>query len=113
MASLSAHNQRDAREIDGSRVVREELSKRPGGDSSGSDGVRMTRCAQDEGDGQFVCADRLRAVPVIPAAEVVAQALVDDLAQFLQSVKDLPGRVSVLATQRHPCGVLWPRGLRR
>ena len=33
-------------------------------------------------------------MPVIPAAEVAAQPVVDDRAQLLHSVKHLPGRVA-------------------
>jgi hypothetical protein len=55
----------------------------------------------------------LRAVPVIAAAEVLAQAVVDDPAQLLKSVKNLPGRVSALAGQCDVCNVPRPRGLRR
>jgi hypothetical protein len=51
----------------------------------------------------------LRAVPVIPAAEVAAQAVVYSPAQLLQSVKHLPGRVAALATQRDACAVGRPR----
>lgn len=42
------------------------------------------------------------------AAEVVAQTVVDDLAQLLQSVQDLPGRVSALAAGRDACAVPRP-----
>jgi hypothetical protein len=51
-------------------------------------------------------------VPVIPAAEVVAQAVVDDLAQLLQSVQDLPGCMAALATQRDAGAVPRPGGFR-
>ena len=90
---LSAHDQCDARKVDGSRVMRKELGERAGSQSRRPNGVGVARCAQREGDRQLVGADRLRAVPVIPAAEVLAQTVVDDLAQLLQSVQNLPGCV--------------------
>jgi hypothetical protein len=52
-------------------------------------------------------------VAVIPAAEVCAQPVVDDLVQLLQRVKHLPGCVTTLATQRDAGAVARPRGLRR
>ena len=94
-------------------MVREELGERPGGYARRSNRVRVSRCAEREGDGQLVGADGLRTVPVIAAAEVVAQAVVDDLAQLLQSVKHLPGRVPALAAQRDAGAISRPGGLRR
>ena len=47
-------------------------------------------------------------MPVIPAAEVTAQPVVDDLAELLQSVEHLTGRVAARATQRDACAVLRP-----
>src|SRR5215210_5920329 len=47
-------------------------------------------------------------MPVMPAAEVVTQAVVDDQAQLLRGVKHLPGRVSALAGQCDACAVLRP-----
>ena len=73
----------------------------------------MTGRAEREGDRQLVAPDGSRAVPVIAAAEVLAQAVVDDPAQLLKSVKNLPGRVSALAGQCDVCAVPRPRGLRR
>jgi hypothetical protein len=105
---LSANDQHDAREIDGSRGVREELGERPGGQSRRPNGLRVSRCAEDESDRQLVRAGGLRAVPVIPAAEVAAQPIVDDRAQLLESVKYLPRRVAALATQRDACPVPRP-----
>jgi hypothetical protein len=64
--------------------------------------------AKGEGDRQLVGADGLGALPVMPAAEVVTQPVVDHLAQLLQSVEDLPGRVAALATQRDACAVPRP-----
>ena len=46
---LSANDERDAGEVDGSLVVREELGESPGGQSSRSNGVRMSGCAKGEG----------------------------------------------------------------
>jgi hypothetical protein len=66
--------------------MREEFGESPGRQSRRSYGVRVRCCAEGEGDGLLVGADGLRVMPVVPAAEVVAQAVVDDLAQFLQSV---------------------------
>ena len=102
---MSADDERDAREIDGGRVMGKKLGERAGSESRRPNGVRMARCAEREGDRQLVGADGLRAMPVIPAAEVVSQAFVDDLAQLLQSVQDLPGRVSALAAQCDACAV--------
>jgi hypothetical protein len=65
----------------------------------------MRRCAEDEGDRQLVGADRLRAVAVIPPAEIAAQPVVDDRAQLLQRVKHLTGWVTTLATDRNPRAV--------
>jgi hypothetical protein len=62
---------------------------------------------------KLVGAGGLRVVPVVPAAEVAAQAVVNNQAQLLQSVKDLPGRVAALASQRDACAVDRPRGLGR
>jgi hypothetical protein len=47
-------------------------------------------------------------MPVIPAAEVTAQSVVDDLAQLLQGVEHLAGRVAGIATQRDACAVPRP-----
>ena len=47
-------------------------------------------------------------MPVIPSAKVVAQPVVDHLAQLLQGVEDLPGRVAALAAQRDACAVPRP-----
>jgi hypothetical protein len=66
--------------------MREEFGESPGRQSRRSYGVRVRCCAEGEGDRLLVGADGLRVMPVVPAAEVVAQAVVDDLAQFLQSV---------------------------
>ena len=52
-------------------------------------------------------------MPVVPATQVFAQADVDDLAQLLQRVEDLPRRMSTLAAQRDACAVPRPGGLRR
>lgn len=52
-------------------------------------------------------------MPVIPAAEIAAQPVVDNRAKLLQSVKHLPGRVATLATQRNACAVPRPYGLGR
>ena len=41
-ALQSAQDERDAREVDGRRVVREELGERPGGQSRRPNGVRMS-----------------------------------------------------------------------
>ena len=71
-ALLRAHDERDAREVNGGRVVREELGECPGGQARRSNRLRMRRCAKREGDRQLVGAHGLRAVPVIPPAEVVA-----------------------------------------
>jgi hypothetical protein len=65
----------------------------------------MSRCAEREGDRELVSADGVRAVPVIPAADVSAQPVVDDRAKLLQRAKHLPGRVAALATQRDACAV--------
>jgi hypothetical protein len=108
MAFLSANDERDAREVDGGRVVRQELGERAGGESRRSNGVRIGGCAEGEGDRQLVSADGLRAVPVIPAAEVTAQPVVDDLAELLQSVEHLSGRVAARATEREACAVSRP-----
>jgi hypothetical protein len=97
---LSADCEYDSREVDRRAVVREELGESPGGQPGRANGVRMSCRADDEGDRQLVGAGGLRAVPVIPAAEVAAEPVVDDGAQFLNSVKHLPGRVPALATQR-------------
>jgi hypothetical protein len=98
VAFLSANDERDAREVDGSRVVRQELGESPGGESRRPNGVRISGCAECEGDRQLVSADGSRAVPVIPAAQVTAQPVVDHLAELLQSVEHLTGRVAALAT---------------
>jgi hypothetical protein len=100
MAFLSANDERDAREVDGGRVVRQELGERARGESRRSNGVRIGGCAKGERDRQLVSADGSRAVSVIPAAELTAQPVVDDLAELLQSVEHLPGRVAALAAQR-------------
>ena len=92
---------------------RPELGQGPGGESRRANGVRIGGCAQCEGDRQLVSADRSRAVAVIAAAQVIAQPVVDYLAQLLQSVEHLTGRVAALATQRHACAVARPRRLRR
>jgi hypothetical protein len=52
-------------------------------------------------------------VAVIPATEVVAEPVVDDGAQLLQSVEHRSGRVAALTAQRDPGAVPRPRGLRR
>jgi hypothetical protein len=67
---LSANDTGNAREIDASRVVGQELGERPGGQSRRANGVRMRGGAEDEGNWQLVGLDGLRAVPVIPAAKV-------------------------------------------
>ena len=90
------------------RVLREEFGERPGGKTGRPDGVRISRCAEREGDGELVGADRARAVPVIPAAEVAVQPVVDHRAKLLQGVKHLPGVVTALATERDPCAVPRP-----
>ena len=110
---LSANDERDAREVNGGRVIRQEFGERPGGQSGRANGVRVSRRAERERDRELVRADGLRVMPVIPAAEVVAQAVVDDLAQLLQGVKDLPWRVSALAGQRDACAVPGPGRRRR
>jgi hypothetical protein len=110
---LSANDERDSREVDGSPVVREELSERPGSQSRRPDGIRMRGCAERDSDRKLVGADGVRAVPVIPAPEIAAQPVVDNRAKFLHSVKHLPGRVATLATQRDACAVPGPRGLGR
>ena len=102
---LSADNERDAREVDSGRVMGKELGERAGSESRRPNGVRMARCTEREGDRQLVGADGLRGVPVIPAAEVISEAFIDDLAQLLQSVQDLPGRVSALTAQRNACAI--------
>jgi hypothetical protein len=79
VAFVSANDERDAREIHGGRVVCQELGESPGGESRRPNGVRISGCAEGEGDRQLVSADGSRAVPVIPAAEVTAQPVVDDL----------------------------------
>jgi hypothetical protein len=113
MAFLSANDERDAGEVHGSRVVGQELGESPGGESRRPNRVRISACAEREGDRQLVSADGSRAVPVIPAAEVNAQPVVDHLAELLQGVEHLSGRVAALATQRHACAVPRPCGLRR
>src|SRR3954469_22913767 len=105
---LRPNDERDSREVNGNRVLREELGERPGGKARRPDGVRISRCAEGEGDGELVGADRARAVPVIPAAEVAVQPVVDHRAKPLQRVKHLPGRVTTLAAQRDPCAVPRP-----
>src|SRR4051794_838547 len=62
-ALLSADDNGDAREVDGSRVVGQELGERPGGESSRLNRVRMPSSSKREGDGQLVGPDGLRAVP--------------------------------------------------
>ncbi len=42
VAFLSANDERDAREVDGSRVVRQKLGERPGGESCRPDRVRIS-----------------------------------------------------------------------
>ena len=93
--------------------MREELGECPCGQSRRSNRVGMRRCAEREGHRQLVGTDGLRVVSVIPTAELLAQAVVDDLPELLQSVKNLPGRVSALATQRDACAVARTGGLRR
>jgi hypothetical protein len=110
---LRANDERDSREVNRGRVIRQEFGERPGGQSGRANGVRVTGCAEREGDRQLVGADGLRAMPVIPAAEVVTQAVVDDLAQLLQGVKHLPWRVSAFAGQCDACAVPRPGGLGR
>ena len=61
-----------------------------------SNRLRMRRCAKREGDRQLVGAHGLRAVPVIPPAEVGAQTVVDDLPELLQSIRG-PARARVRA----------------
>jgi hypothetical protein len=67
----------------------------------------MSGCAKGERDRQLVSADGLGAVPVIPAAEVVAQPVIDHLAQLLQGVKDLPGRVASIIDRVDSTGLGW------
>jgi len=105
---LRAYDERDAREVDGGRVRGEELGERSGGQSTRPDGVGMRRGAEREGDRELVGPDGARAVPVIAAAELAPQPVVDDLAKLLQSVEHLPGRVAALATQRDACAVPRP-----
>jgi hypothetical protein len=52
-------------------------------------------------------------VAVVPGTEVLADAIVDDLAQLLQRVEHLPGRVPALAAQREASVVPRPGRLRR
>jgi hypothetical protein len=111
MALLSANDERDAGEVDGGRVVGEELGESPGGQSSRSNRVPMSGGAKSDGDRQLVRPDGSRAVPVIPSTEVIAQPVVDHLAQLLQRVKNLPGGVAALATQRDARAVPRPSGL--
>jgi hypothetical protein len=113
VALLSANDECDAGEVDGGRVVGEELGESPGGQSSRSNRVRMSGGAKGDGDRQLVRSDGSRAVPVIPAAEVIAQPVVYHLAQLLQSVKNLPRSVASLATERDACAVPRPGGLGR
>jgi hypothetical protein len=47
-------------------------------------------------------------VPVLPAAQVAVQPVVDHRAKLLQCVKHLPGRVTALAAQRDACAVPRP-----
>jgi hypothetical protein len=113
VALLSANDQRDSRKVNRGRVMRQEFGERPGGQSGRANGVRVTGCAERERDRQLVGTDRLRVMPVIPAAEVNTEAVVDDLAQLLEGVKDLPWRVSALAGQCNARAVPRPSGLRR
>ena len=105
---LRPNDERDTREVNRNGVVREDLGESPGGQSRRSDGVRIGRGAEGEGDSDLVGADRARAVPVIPGAEIAAQAVVDRGAKLLQRVEHLPGRVPPLAAQRDPRAVPLP-----
>jgi hypothetical protein len=108
-----ANDERDAREVDGGLVVHQELGERAGRQARRSDRVRVRRRPEGERDRQLVGADGLRVVAVVAGAEVLAQAVVDDLTQFLQGMEDLPGRVPALAAQRKARAVPRPGGLRR
>ena len=68
----------------------------------------MSARAECEGDRQLVSADGSRAVPVISAAQVTAQPVVDYLAELLQGVEHLTGRVATVASQGHACAVPRP-----
>ena len=62
------NDQRDAREVNGNGAVREDLGERPGSQSRRSDGVRIGRGTEREGDRDLVGANGARAVSVVPAA---------------------------------------------
>src|SRR6187551_1676620 len=83
---LRPNDECDAREVDGNRVVRQELGQRPGGHSGRPDGVGVRRGSERERDRELVGADGVRAVTVVPLAEVTAQPVVDGRAKLLQSV---------------------------
>ena len=106
--SLRPDDERDAREVDGGRGVREELSERPSNQSRRPDRIRVRRRPENEGDHELVGADRVGAVPVVPIAEVTGKPVVDDRAKPLQSMQHLPGRVTALAAQRDACAVPRP-----
>jgi hypothetical protein len=84
---VSANGERDARVIDGSRVVHEELGERPGGQSRRPDRARGARP-------RSVKVTVSLSVPTRYVGHTVrrgdAQPVVDDRAKFLQSVKHLP-----------------------
>jgi hypothetical protein len=94
-------------------VAREELGERAGCHARRSNGVGVRCPTEREGHRQLVGADRLRVVAVVPGTEVFAQAVVDDLAQFLQRAEHLPRRVPALAAQREACAVPRPGRPRR
>ena len=104
--------ERDAREVDGNGVVRQELGERPGCHAGQPDGVGVRRRSERERDRELVGADGVRAVTVVPLAEVTAQPVVDDRAKLLHRVKHLPGRATALAAQRDPSAVPRPGGRR-
>ena len=83
LALLSANDERDSRQVNRGRVMRQEFGERAGGQSGRANGVRVIGCAEREGDRQLVGTDRLRVMPVIAAAEVDTEPVVDDLAQLL------------------------------
>ena len=108
-----AYDERHTREVHADRVVRQQLSERPSGHSRAANGIGMGGCAEREGDRQLVGADRFGAVPVVAAAELATQPIVDDRPQLLHSVKHLPRRVAAFTAQRDACAVPRSRGLRR
>ena len=86
-----------------------ELGERPGGQSRRPDGVRTSRCAEREDDGELVGAGQSSCVPVIPRPPRSRRSR-SSITQPSPTREALARRVTALAAQRDPRAVPRPEG---